>query len=558
MPDNNSELANSSQEPSRELKAAARCAEILFLLALVLAIATLALNRALSENRREYRTRYEWYEDVGSMLGRLRAFRERSPAFFEGLVLSSLTLWPARDTTRYPSIAGLVADGPVIFSRRPDDGSISQFGGPSADYTLLSELMNSAKKFGELAARIVADEPDPARRRPLLNAAVATRFGNEEARKLLQTTAVESLSRIDSASEWPGHTRSMWIVFGEWPLIGTTIHGTPLPGTTYTGRFLVPADADSEKDFLYRDLGGMTDLAESESTLVALWREAYARVKDFPTGDPQIALPGGSMSLLATDIVMLGGPLLVILQAFFALFWIRHWKLQPKVHEARTPFMFPTFESPVDPLDAPIPRSMDDVTQRVAWILFLIIPAFVLSFAIVTRYDLSVFTTDWLPRGIPWVARILDQRRYDGFSVLMDIINIVSLLFSIMLMVQITTSNRAPTTARGGRRFVRRMVLVTALLLCLSVGLWSGIGKADASVGHINLADLLYWVSFGLTWLIAMIVSFSCRARLVFVLSLIGMVFVIAMFAPSTSFKGGGTWDRAPYREVSAPTAYDR
>src|SRR5689334_1447757 len=114
MPDNNGELANSSQEPSRELKAAARCAEILFLLALVLTIATLALNRALSENRREYHARYEWYEDAGSMLARLRAFRERSPAFFEGLVLSSLTRFPARDTTRYPSIAGLVAGGPVI------------------------------------------------------------------------------------------------------------------------------------------------------------------------------------------------------------------------------------------------------------------------------------------------------------------------------------------------------------------------------------------------------------------------------------------------------------
>ena len=99
------------------------------------------------------------------MLARLRALRDRSPTLFEGLVLSALTQWPPSDETTksYPKLTALTALGPINFSRRPDDGNVTQFG-PSAELTLLSELMSAAREFGVLTAKIVADERDPARR----------------------------------------------------------------------------------------------------------------------------------------------------------------------------------------------------------------------------------------------------------------------------------------------------------------------------------------------------------------------------------------------------------
>lgn len=521
---------HSEQEPSRELRSAARCGEVLLILCVLIVIATVALNRALSENKLEYHARYQWYQDTGSMLARLRALRDRSPKLFEGLVISALTQWPPSDETTksYPALTALTALGPINFSRRPDDGDVDQFG-PSADQTLLSELMSAAREFGVLAAKIVADERDPARRVILLNEAVAKTFTNEEARRFLTEKVVGSLSRIDDMAEWPVHTKSAWLVFGEWPPLGGT-HGSVGPGTTYTERFLVPSDTDDEKSFLYQAVG-TKDLAEDERVIDALWHEAFAKIKSTPAGEPQIGVPGGGMLLRATDIVMLGGPLLVVVQAFFAIFWMRHWSLNVNQNQATSPFIFPVFASPVDPLHGPTPRTFVDVTQRLTWLLCLVLPAAFLSFAIVTRYDLSVFRNDWLPRGIPRIAKLLDQRRYDGLSVFLDTLNLVGLLVSLSAMVQITTVNRARISGGRARLVIRWVALFVALLLVVSVWLWSvHLEKNGASVGGIYVPDLIYWVSFGLTWLLASLISLLYRARLPLVVCLLGLVLFFAMF----------------------------
>ena len=521
-----------AQEPSGELRSAARCAEVLFLLFVLIVIATVALNRAISENKLEYRVRYQWYQDTGSMLARLRAFRDRNPSFFEGLVLSALTHWPPRDETReqYPSIAALSALGPVHFQRRLSDGSVGEFGGPSANYELLFELMSSASKFGALSAQIVSGEHDSARRTARLNAAVAETFTNEEARGFLEKTVVGPLSRIDDMAEWPVHTKCAWIVYGEWPPAGG-IHGGPAHGITYLQRFLLPPDKDDEKVFICDVLSGTKDLTEVEKVLDAHWQEAYASVKSTPTGDPQIGVPGGGMSLRATDLVMLGGPILVVVQALFAVFWVRYWAHQMNQKQATTPFLFPAFASPVDPLDGPMPRTLADVTQRLTWLLCLVLPAAVLSFAIITRYDLSVFTNDWLPAGTPLLARVSSQRQYDSLSVLLDVINVFALVASLMAMIQITTANRVPTTVGSGTRTIRWAAVFVAFLLAASVWLWSTNWELyDTSMIGDYLRNSVYWVSFGLTWLLVLLVSFSSRARLPLVVSLFGLLLFFAMF----------------------------
>ncbi len=525
------ERSEQEQEPSRELRSAARCGEVLLILCVLIVVATLALNRALSENKLEYHARYQWYQDTGSMLARLRAFRDRSPRLFEGLVLSALTQWPPSDETTepYPGLAALVAFGPINFSRRPDDGTVTGYG-PSANQTLLSELESAASEFGVLAAKIVSDERDPARRVILLNEAVAKTFTNEEARSYLKEKVVGPLSRIDDMAEWPVHTKSAWLVFGEWPPLGGS-HGSVGPGTTYTERFLKPSDADDEKSFLYQAVGGTKDLAEDERIIDALWHEAFAKIKSTPSGEPQIGVPGGGMLLRASDIVMLGGPLLVVVQAFFAIFWMRHWSLNVNQNPATSPFTFPAFASPVDPLHGPTPRTFVDVTQRLTWLLCLVLPAAFLSFAIVTRYDLSVFTNDWLPRGIPWIAKLFDQRRYDAVSVFLDTLNIVGLFVSLLAMIQITTVNRARISGGRARLVIRWVALFVALLLVVSIWLWSvHLEKNGASVAGIYVPDLIYWVSFGLVWLLALLVSFLYRARLPLVVCVLGLVLFFAMF----------------------------
>lgn len=520
-----------AQEPSGELRSAARCAEVLFLLFVLIAIATVALNRAISENRHEHDVRYQWYQDTGSMLARLRAFRDRSASLFEGLVLSALTHSPPRDETteQNPSIAALAALGPVHFQRRPGDGSIGDFG-PSANDDLLFELMRSAGEFGGLSAQIIRDEHDSARRIALLNAAVAKTFTNEEARSFLEKTVVGPLSRIDEMAEWPVRTKSAWVIFGEWPPGGGG--GTaPRAPTTYSERFLPPSDNADEKRFLYEALGAMKDLTEVEKVLDAHWQEAYTILKSTPTGDPQIGVPGGGMSLRASDLVMLGGPLLVVVQALFAVFWVRYWALQTNQKQATMPFIFPAFASPVDPLDGPMPRTLADVTQRLTWLLCLVLPAAVLSFAIITRYDLSVFTNDWLPVGTPLLAGVFSLRRYDSLSVLLDVVNVLALVASLLAMIQITTANRVPTTVGSGTRAIRWAAVFVAFLLAASVWLWStNWERYDTSMIGDSLRNLVYWVSFGLIWLLVLLVSFSSRARLPLVVSLFGLLLFFAMF----------------------------
>lgn len=163
------------------------------------------------------------------------------------------------------------------------------------------------------------------------------------------------------------------------------------------------------------------------------------------------------------------------------------------------------------------------------------LPAAVLSFAIITRYDLSVFASDWRLVGTPLLAGVFSLRRYDSLSVLLDVVNVLALVASLMAMIQITTANRVPTTVQRGRRAIRRSAVLVAFLLAASVWLWSAHWEraGPPSVIGIDLRNLVYWMSFGLTSLLGSLVSFSFRARLPLVVSLFGLLLFFAMFMPT-------------------------
>lgn len=514
-----------------ELKPIARAAEVLFLLAFVLALATLALNRALSDNRREHETRYEEYRQTGSMLGRVRLLRDQGPHLYEGVVLAALTPYPPFPDfkSKYPSLATLTARGPVDLVREPADGSISMYTLPG-NQKLWSSLQQGAERFGVAAADIFAAENDTARRILLLNAAVDASFQSEEARRYLRESVTSRLAHIGSVAQWPYYDKSSWIVYGEWPPRGG-VSGGPAAGITYADRFVTPYDFETEKIFLSQAIGGAADAAEAEKILDNAWREAYARFKDVPVSPPHVGVPSAGGSLRATDIVMLGGPLLVVTQAFFTLFWVRYWSLAPNPPTDSAPFIFPVFGSPVDPFARPMPRDITEVTRRLIWTVSLILPMLTATFAILTRYDVTALVADdWRTEKVPWIVAVLGGRTNDLLSLMLDAANVVSLLISAALVVRITSANQ-DGILRQRNRWLQIATVVT-LLLWLFL-LWYVFTRRDATgVTTSRSADLAYWFSFGSTWLLAMFMSISYRARLPLVVSAIGLLLFIVMFAP--------------------------
>lgn len=551
------------QEPSRELRSAARCAEVMFVLVVLLAIATLALNKAVAVNWAETDARYQWYEDTGSMLARFRAFRNHSPRFYEGLVISALTRSPVGDETqaRYPSLAALVKSGPIEISRRPDDGSVFNIRGGATSNDLLSELGDAATEFGGLAAQILQSESDPSRRVPLLRAAVGQTFKNEDARRFLQEEVAPALAHIDEPAQWAPDRKSAWIVFGEWPPVISGIL-RPVPGSSYANRYFPSADLEAEKRFLSELVGGTSDATELERILDTAWRDAFGRLKAIPTGDPQIGVPGSGMSFSATDIVMLSGPLLVLIQAFFAMFWVRHWSNQADANQATIPsgppaaplrvFIFPFFANPIDPLSKPIPRTVVDVAQRLTWLLCLSLPVVVLSLALITRYDLSGVTRtpihhgddfpmnamvpgEWLPPASPTIARLSALRDHDALSTSLDALNMIALLASLILMIEITTVDRQRLHPPPYNVFLRRAILVALCFWVLSIWLWAiHLDKSGTFLfGWFSLSDLVFWLSFGITWIVGGFTSFSRRARLPLAASIVGLVVLLALLRPT-------------------------
>src|SRR5262249_17416375 len=151
--------------------------------------------------------------------------------------------------------------GPIEISRRPDDGRVFDIRGGATSRDLLHELGDAATEFGGLAAKILQDESDPARRVPLLTAAVGQTFKNEDARRVLQEEVVPARARSDDPAQWPPNRKSAWIVFGEWPPAVSGIL-RPVPGGSYANRYFPSADLESEKRFLLQLVGGTTDATE--------------------------------------------------------------------------------------------------------------------------------------------------------------------------------------------------------------------------------------------------------------------------------------------------------
>jgi hypothetical protein len=539
-----------SDELPRELKAAAHAAEVSLVLVFLLTVATLSLNRAIVENWTSTDSRYRWYEDTGSMLARSRALRDHSPQLFEGLVLSVLMPSNPSDEWKkeFPNLAQL-ASLDVQITRLPHDGTIFNVRPHRINVDLFRELADAASSFGSRTAEILKMESEPNKRIPLLRTAVAQTFAHQEARIFLQREVIEALAYIDNLNQWSPHRRASWIVYGQWPPVMSGKISPP-PGGSYGKRYFLAPDEDSEKRFVFRLVAGTTDPAQLNSTLENYWRDAFERLKNIPTGDRQIGIPGSAVALNVTDVVMLGGPVLVLVQAFFAIFWSRYFSTVSRAHEqpAASPFVFPVFSNPVDPLDGPMPKTVADITQRAVWLFSLMIPAIVLSLALLTRYDLSgvrlqrtdygselpmntMHRGEWLPEKAPALARLSALREHDSLSIGLDALNMVALLASLLLMIEITTANRSITS----RPRHRRLAIGCFLLWLVSLWLWA-VRLDDFGpllFRAVSPADLVYWLSFALVWLTGAFAAFSRGARLPFLTAVAGLFLIVVLAGPT-------------------------
>jgi len=536
-------------ELPRELKAAARAAEVSLVLVFLLAVATLSLNRAIVENWTSTDSRYRWYEDTGSMLARSRALRDHSPQLFEGLVLSALMPSNPSDEWKreFPTLAKL-ASRDVQITRLPHDGTIFNVRPHRINVELFHELAEAASGLGYRSAEILKKEPDPDNRIPLLRTVIAEMFTHSEARSFLQRDVVEALAHIDNPDQWSPHRRASWIVYGQWPPVESALISPP-PGGSYRKRYFSAPDEASEKRFLFRLVASTADPAQLNVTLENYWRDAFERLKTIPTGDRQIGIPGSAVALNVTDVVMLGGPVLVLVQAFFAIFWSRYFLTVNRVHDQAVapPFIFPVFGNPVDPLHGPIPKTVADVTQRAVWLFSLMIPAIVLSLALLTRYDLSgvrlqrtdygselpmntMHRGEWLPENAPALARLSALREHDALSIGLDALNMVALLASLLLMIEITTANRSITSSPRHRY----LAIGCFLLWLVSLWLWA-VRLDDFSpllFRAMSPADLVYWLSFALVWLTAAFAASSRGARLPFLTAVAGLFLIVVLASP--------------------------
>jgi hypothetical protein len=530
----NADIARGEDNSKETLLSATRCAELLFVLAFLLFLATLALNRALADNRLEYERRYDHYEDSGSMLGRVRLLRARTPPLFEALALASLTGWPPREPLKATKIARLVANGPFHISRRSIDGALYAYHSP-VDGQLFSDLARSSEAFGVEAAQIIAEEKTvEGRQSRLINAVIRT-VTNIEAQQYLTKSPVSLLAHIDEPGEWTRYTNAAWIVQGEWPPIGGS-SGSTGPGTTYLNRFLVPSDADSREFFLYQVVAGHSpDLSFIENEIEGVWRAAYARWQETPTIDPAIGVPTAGASLRATDIVMLGGPVLTLVYGFFAMFWLRYWATSSLRGTGITPYVFPIYGGPIDPTTASRPRTLIDILERAVWLAFLLLPIIVLSFAILTRYDVGVFSSRGPSAALPWVARLMSERNHSDTSKFLDAMNVASLLLALIVLGRIaaigSTWSASETVSRAARSFAPWVVSFWSVAVAASCFIDES--RSRTALWEIVPSDWAYLFSCGLAWTSAAVIAVAYRRRFALAISASGLFLFLASFVPT-------------------------
>lgn len=481
-----------------QAQVSSRYGTILFFLAGIFLLATAFLNVSITSSEVKHSRLEEWYRETGSMLGKWRAARARSAAFFSAISLDILSAkWLIATGEKIPFPDGSTSSFTLrdrtlprfyfleIGFNPPGDwfwlgGSIGEL---AAD-PIFRDLQGGANIFGRdleaIDRRTMASEA----KIKLMHTALKNAFKSKDARAIL----ADDLSRVLVSREHTEKVALCWITSGSWSCRGRTLTlGHP---ASYLNRFdrhdWVKREAHI-KHHLYDELSAARTSEEIEMSLSALWQQAHQSLLDFSVTPTQLSLPGTGLTLTVNELLLFAGPLLVLFQFMFLI-----TKERIAGSEDNAAVVFPQFSSPDDPLKPFAAVGIADLGQRFIWLSFLAAPLLILTLGVLARYDLTPVHNQF---GILAIHSIVARREADLFSVTLDIVNLFCLGASVVIMIRLTTLHSAPPKYFVG--VVRRFLLrggVMGIGVALSLIGWGLFGARGSEWKPFLAAVTIIWI----------------------------------------------------------------
>jgi hypothetical protein len=434
-----------------------KAALLLFGSCLILLFGILLLNRSIVNRSKQFQELSDWSYTTSFMVEKVRAYRSRTPFYFQGLVLAvivdNISLKKGEKRDRVESILqGGASQWQFLKSTEKEmyvkSGSGEEFEYVPPEYW---RLVKESYEFAQSAAYIFQKTTKVPERAKFLERAAEASFHGESDRKALKKF-LERIANSDSVEEWLDV--SFWIVFSKYPLQGITSEGWRRRDDSYLERGSSLWDESGRKFYLHSLLvsKGRDD---AEKILVREADIAELGVRDAGSRSIRIEFNVGNIPVSINDLLLVAGPLSLILQLLYVLFWKKAQALKERLL-VREPegsladllrFGFPQFESPNDPLTMPWSCKIAALVERFIWGLFLILPTVLLIIGVVTRYDLVSFSQAFghrfFDRSIlssltPWL------RNDDFVSILLDFVNLGCLTVSLGVLLSVTShSERA-------------------------------------------------------------------------------------------------------------------
>src|ERR1017187_1131225 len=247
----------------------AKCANVLFSLCVVMAVATWLLNRSIAENRTLRQTEMARYNSAEEMLGKFKAYQLKSASFFDDLTWCAIS--PIESCVEvYHSLDGGSAGmylqpryGPEEFSDYFFQGAVRQFASNAA--VIVSAGRTPDQRFDQLKIALT----NAFTKTNIQRAANAFIFGGSDFSPGLNTNILWHMSRIEDRVEWGGIAR--WLALSEWPPRGGGSGYNDGSGAiSYTDRFPGKWNSYNEEWHNY-NLLLVAGPSQAESILVANW-----------------------------------------------------------------------------------------------------------------------------------------------------------------------------------------------------------------------------------------------------------------------------------------------
>ncbi len=475
---------------------ASRYGTLLFFLAAVFLLAAAGLNSAMDSAVDKLDRLTTRYSEAETMLGKARSARLKGENFYSAVSLQILIQeWWRKTDEKLPTDYGdSFADRPVSL---PGFSQMKLTVNPvSGDYwtrfyrqndlyrvPLFRQLEKGAESFGKEAKRIDSLPEAPEQKARLLDIALVQSFPSKTAREILADDFMDILVEKKNVDR----NIRCWIALDDWPCrSGGTATGVGVSYLRRDERFLWVQDS---RDHIFNSLGIAKNQDEAEALLKEEWIRAHDALLEFKIPMTQVSLPGSGLTLSVGDVLLLAGPLLIYFQI---LFLVSKERMAVSGSEKEA-FVFPQFSAPDDPLVSLKGTRLAGFSERIIWLLFLVAPIAVLTIAVVTRYDfmsLSAYS------GLPWIKKIEYSRSSDGFSALLDLINLGFLGIALVVAIRLTTLHRSASRYISDRNYRSLTVLLLNLFTVtfLAAG-WSLLGREIPVWGTYFLAFAVLWLA---------------------------------------------------------------